>query len=107
MFHISVAALVGLTCLWILFFSGGKIEDPEDVAKREGQIRARQKLLEDAQKAIDEKVAEKLKSEIYIALEKFPHRPQNRVPAALLNRFRANAERPVLSAGFPARQKNI
>lgn len=41
-----------------------KIAEKEvDVAKREGQIRAQQKSLEDAQKAIDEQVAEKLKSE--------------------------------------------
>jgi len=48
-----------------------KIAEKEaDVAKREGQIRAQQKLLEDEQKAIDEKVAEKLKSEIGIVTEK-------------------------------------
>lgn len=41
-----------------------KIAEKEaDVAKREGQIRTQQKSLEDAQKAIDEQVAEKLKSE--------------------------------------------
>lgn len=42
-----------------------KIAEKEaDVAKREGQIRAQRKSLEDAQKAIDEQVAEKLKSEL-------------------------------------------
>jgi hypothetical protein len=48
-----------------------KIAEKEaDIAKREGQIRAQQNLLEDAQKAIDEKVAEKLKSEIGVVAEK-------------------------------------
>lgn len=42
-----------------------KIAEKEaDVAKREGQIRAQRKSLEDAQQAIDEQVAEKLKSEL-------------------------------------------
>ena len=42
-----------------------KIAEKEaDVAKREGQIRAQRKSLEDAQEAIDEQVAEKLKSEL-------------------------------------------
>ena len=37
MFYISFAIFVAATCLWILFFSGGQVEDPEEIALREGK----------------------------------------------------------------------
>lgn len=61
-----------------------KIAEKEaDVAKREGQIRAQQKLLEDAQKVIDEQVAEKLKSEIGVVTEKATKKARLAVAADL------------------------
>ena len=47
-----------------------KIAEKEaDVAKREGQIRVQRRSLEDAQKAIDEQVAVKLKSELGVVIK--------------------------------------
>jgi len=37
MLYASFAIFIAGLCLWILFFSGSKIEDPEDIARREGK----------------------------------------------------------------------
>ncbi len=61
-----------------------KIAEKEaDVAKREGQIRAERKSLEDAQKAIDEQVAEKLKSELRVVAKEEARKAKLAVAADL------------------------
>lgn len=61
-----------------------KIAEKEaDVAKREGQIRAQQKSLEDAQKAIDEQVAEKMKSELGVVVKEEARKAKLAVAADL------------------------
>lgn len=61
-----------------------KIAEKEaDVAKREGQIRAQQKSLENAQKAIDEQVAEKLKSELGVVAKEEARKAKLAVAADL------------------------
>jgi hypothetical protein len=61
-----------------------KIAEKEaEVAKREGQIRAQQKSLEDAQKAIDEQVAEKLKSELGVVAKEEARKAKLAVAADL------------------------
>lgn len=61
-----------------------KIAEKEaDVAKREGQIRAQRKSLEDAQKAIDEQVAEKLKSELGVVAKEEARKAKLAVAADL------------------------
>ena len=61
-----------------------KIAEKEaDVVKREGQIRAQQKSLEDAQKRIDEQVAEKLKSELGVVAEEEARKAKLAVAADL------------------------
>ena len=61
-----------------------KIAEKEaDVAKREGQIRAQRKSLEDAQEAIDEQVAEKLKSELGVVAKEEARKAKLAVAADL------------------------
>ena len=61
-----------------------KIAEKEaDVAKREGQIRAERKSLEDAQKVIDEQVAEKLKSELRVVTKEEARKAKLAVAADL------------------------
>ena len=61
-----------------------KIAEKEaDVAKREGQIRAQRKSLENAQKAIDEEVAEKLKSELGVVAKEEARKAKLAVAADL------------------------
>ena len=61
-----------------------KIAEKEvDVAKREGEIRAQQKSLEDAQKAIDEQVAVKLKSELGVVAKEEARKAKLAVAADL------------------------
>jgi hypothetical protein len=61
-----------------------KIAEKEaDVAKREVQIRAQRKSLEDAQKAIDEQVAEKLKSQLGVVAKEEARKAKLAVAADL------------------------